>query len=279
MSVRNEEKSKIIVPLANFFSDEDLIKLDESLCIKRLESNEFEKLMKRTIGYYSVLKTALMDVEYVIEKKLDFVDSGTGSGFSFHLWKEDSPHMKNIVTALRLLIQGNVRTPTAFLLSSKSFYVSNTTPVTMYFVEPYFLSKEQVDGFLRLWKKLENVKREKPNLQFPINRFSRSFEEEYTENIIVDLMTAFESIVFRKGKAPRPYGRTIGIAIGMLIGESEKERTKIENDLKDAYDLRNNIVHGHLRKQTDGSIHEIDEESIDTVRDYLRIALKTLLEE
>ena len=49
-------------------------------------------------------------------------------------------------------------------------------------------------------------------------------------------IAALEPIVSgRVVDAPSPYGRTIGLAIGMLSGKNEAERKQIERKLNDAY--------------------------------------------
>jgi hypothetical protein len=97
----------------------------------------------------------------------------------------------------------------------------------------------------------------------------------------MDYMTAFESIVFGRGnRAPFPYGRAIGIAIGMLIGENEKERTKIEDVLNKAYEMRNTIAHGHLRRgQIEPYADPKTSDLFTSIENYLRRSLQRLLEE
>jgi hypothetical protein len=98
------------------------------------------------------------------------------------------------------------------------------------------------------------------------------------EEQLVYYIMAFESRVFgRQKKDAKPYGIAIGIAIAMLIGKDEKERTRIENDLTEAYELRNKIVHGHLREQLNPEKKMI--ELFDRVEDYLRRSLRKFVKE
>jgi hypothetical protein len=70
--------------------------------------------------------------------------------------------------------------------------------------------------------------------------------------MLIDYITTFESIAFRRcRRAPSPYRRAIGIAISMLIGANEKERSEIEKTLEGAYEMRNNLSYGHLMEVTE----------------------------
>jgi hypothetical protein len=264
-----------IVPLANFDSDVDLIRLDDNLCLRRINRSELEKLIKRASGYEDTLMTALLDVEYVIEKKMATVRK-------FGQWHEGSSYVRDIILALRIFKEGDVNTPTAFLLEStgKSYVVSNTSPLPRFFENPYFLKQKEINKFVELWKRLQSVEKEKPHLKFPLTQFTKAFEENFPEDVMVDFTTAFESLVFYGVKEPpRPYGKATGIAIGMLLGKNLKERTEIEKNLKKAYEVRNAVVHGHLRKRLHKYDYERGTQLILKVEDYLRRSLRTFLEE
>lgn len=142
--------------------------------------------------------------------------------------------------------------PTSFYVSAVSLYISNPYPKRNTSVGSYhILPKEQIGEFKALWKALKKADKKKAHLLFALSQFNRSFEDSSEEEFI-DYVTAFESIVFGRGtNAPSPYGRAIGIAIGMLIGKNEKERTLIEQKLNEAYEIRNKIAHGHLRHKLD----------------------------
>lgn len=124
------------------------------------------------------------------------------------------------------------------------------------------------------------MEEKKSYLSFPLDQFTKAFEENYPEDIIVDFMTAFESLVFHRVKeTTKPYGRVIGIAIGMLLGKNEKERTEIEKNLEAAYEMRNAVVHGHLRKKLRKYDDEHGTQLLFKVENYLRCSLRRFLEE
>jgi len=115
-----------IVPLAFFDSEVDEIRFDESLRVRRIDSTELRSLSNRALDYATTIERALLVVQFVIEKKV-IID--TSKNWTFD-WYEDAWHVTKIVRALRLLKEGYVETPTAFLFdsSNQTYAVSNQTP-------------------------------------------------------------------------------------------------------------------------------------------------------
>jgi len=266
-----------LVPLVNFNSDSDSIQLGNNLCLRRINRTELDDLINEALNNKFRLQNALEDAEYVIEKR---IKQETEEYFA---WDEHSPCVRNIVLALGLFKHDYVYTPTAFLLDSSetSFTVSNIHPLTIAFREhPYFLRHKEIEAFVELWSKLQNMKEEKLYLRFPLGKFEETLHlEDYPYDNLLKYMLAFESIVFRRGtEAPRPYGRAIGIAAGMLLGKNEKERTQIEKSLKRAYEIRDKLAHGHLLIKFDRLPEDYGHVESDA-HEYLRRTLRKLLEE
>jgi hypothetical protein len=263
----------VIVPILNFDCDRDRIKLDSSLSIRRTYTNEIENMVKK-FPRYPMLKSALNDTRFVIDKK----------GSSTEIYKENfSPETadaERITLAFRLLKVDKIWMPTSFYVSADSLYISNPAPVVKAEVGDYsFLPKEEIGEFKTLWKALKKIDTKKPQLVFALSQFNRSFED-FTEEKFVDYITSFESIVFGRGtNAPSPYGRTIGIAIGMLIGKNEQERTSIEQKLNEAYETRNKVVHGHLRYKLDDADYEARLNLLAFTKECLILSLRKLLKE
>jgi hypothetical protein len=267
-----------IVPLANFGSKVDLIRLDNTSCLRRIDDGELRKLKERVSVYRPNLENALFNVTYVIEKKL-------ASAKAFRLWNEGSPNVRNIILALRLLNPDAVGTPTSFLLSNDnaSFSVNNTSPFPVLAEKEYFLKGEEIACFELLWKKLKQVEKDKPYLTFPLFQFDRAvgaiiYDADSLDSL-VDCLTGLESLVFYKeGRTIEPAGRVIRIVIGMLLANNQSERTRIKETIAKAYEMRNAKVHGNVEK-----LEAYDEEDVNEtyreVEDYLRHSLKKLVEE
>jgi hypothetical protein len=272
--MKNKVKIVSMVPLVNFECEVNVIELDDNLCLRRITPEELNELIKRAPGYSFPLKNALADVNFVIEKKLsgDYIDYG-----------EFSPYVLNIVLALRLLKEGAIATPTAFRLSSdrKSYSVSEPSPRIR--IHPglsplYILKKDEISAFQVLWKKLQSLEEDRPHLLFSLEQFSKAFDELFPEDIFVDFISAFESLVFYKEKRTiEPAGKVIGIAIGMLLGKNQQERNRIKDIITKAYEIRNARVHGNLNKLKKHQ-HE-NGDLLSDLGDCLRKTLRKFVEE
>ena len=265
-----------LVPLALFDSDVDVINLSDNLCIRRTNHTELESLIKRAVGFQAALESVLFELEYVIEKKM-IIDTTKPW---FLPWKEDSVHVTDIVNALRLFKEGHVETPTAFLFDSENsvYGLSNETPSVRRFEDYYFLLQHEVESFKALWFKVQNLASEKSTLKFPLFHYNRAFYRDTDEEVLLDYLIAFESLIFGGEKnSIEPAGKVIGIAIGMLLGTDKKQRDKIKRTFVDAYKIRNAYVHGNLDKLTD--YKEIISEVTFCIEDYLRNSLRRFVEE
>ena len=235
----------VLVPILNFDCEETSVKLDETLLVRRAHTDEIENMIKQ-FPNYQMLKSALGDTKFLIEKR------GSSEEVSNMYFSPETADAQRIKTAFRLLNIDETSMPTSFYVSAVSLFISNPYPKRNTSVGSYHvLPKEQIGEFKALWKALKKADKKKPHLLFALSQFNRSFEDSSEEKFI-DYVTAFESIVFGRGtNAPSPYGRAIGIAIGMLIGKNEGERTLTEQKLNEAYEIRNKVAHGHLRHKLD----------------------------
>lgn len=269
-----KEKAVSIIPLINFDCDEDVIHLNGNLRLRRLAQGELSNFIGRVPGYRLPLEKALKNTNFVIERELfgDWED-----------WGEISPYARNIIRSLRLLKPETVESPTAFReYSDGRFDVSDATPLVR--AHPgldtrYVLKKEEIPRFKGLYNRLRNLKEEKPYLIFPLAQYAKALEESFPEDIIVDTMVAFEALIFYKVKeTPEPRGVAMGIAIGMLLGSTQKERKEIESVLREVYELRNALVHGNVER-FERLINERDSSVLLKAVHYLRMTLTKLLEE
>jgi len=122
------------------------------------------------------------------------------------------------------------------------------------------------------------VASEKQPLIFPLSHYNHAFYRDTDEEVLLDHLIAFESLIFGGEKSSiEPAGKVIGIAIGMLLGTDKKQRDQIKSILVNAYKIRNTYVHGNLDKFTD--YKEIISEITVCIEDYLRNALRRFVEE
>lgn len=232
----------VLVPVVNYDLATVRIQLTNTLAIRQISASELDTLMKHTPEYYRELNHAIGKAKFVIERRInpDKVDRY----WSYVVLEQTD----KINLALRVLGLEPMRMPVAFCLTIDSSYFENFMADHRTLEEKHhILTKDQILELKSVWRSLQGAEKKKPYLQFALSQFATSSGHSNEEKFI-DYITAFESIVFARGtNAPYPYGRAIGIAIGMLIGRSERERLSIEQRLNEAYEIRNKVVHGHLR--------------------------------
>lgn len=258
-----EGNPKSVVPLINFDSDERTIRLNDKLSITHIESPELENLLEEITSDVTSYVN-LLGAKYVIENR-----NITHSG------KDE----EDVVLALRLLKPGDVLVLAAFYLDERnrvSLRIYEDLNRRILPSTEYFLKSRETTDLIELWKKVRH-RTTKSHLEFPTYKFMESYENVWYEDKIVDYMVAFESLTFyKRNKAIQPAGEVIGIAAGMLLGKNHKERTKIKERMKTAYELRNAKVHGNIEKLS--KFENIKKLSMD-VEDYLRKALRRLIRE
>ena len=271
------KESTSLVPLNNFDSNIESLRLDDEICLRRISSDELKKLRYSNSGVHSMLWIALTDVKYVLEMSA-LVQIG---GETVILFDHKQPRVSNTILALRLLKTGDVTVSCGFLLDQKG-RVSGFTlpPLITPSHNPYFLKQAEIEALKDLRKSLQNVEKDKPYLRFPLFQFTRTFDWKFSVDRIVDFMTIFESIVFHnEAKSIEPAGKVIGISIGMLLGNNQKDRDEMKKMFIKSYSVRNARVHGNVKELKKlQRKHDIGKLS-GSMEDYLRRVLKKLIEE
>lgn len=265
-----KERLALVYILINFDGDEILLRLNETMSIKRIDETWLEDLLSQLADKFSITYPAfhqVHDAKFALEIR---------GGFENEKMKHD------VVLALELLKCEDLDVSGAILLENGKPRAVDLTPIklTRSKGKSYYLKKEETTLFMRLWRKIQLLDNGKPNLRFPLSQFSKALDQEHSEDRIVDCMTAFESIVFHnEPKSIEPAGKVIGTAIGMLLGNNQKDRDKIKEMFVKSYSVRNAKVHGNVKAlKTLQRKHDIDEVS-DFIEDYLRRVLTKFIEE
>jgi len=256
-----------IVPLINFDSDAGSVKFDEKLCLRRIEpselSNLIDKLTRDVTPYLSLLKA-----DYVLENKI--VPLST-------------KHWNDVILALKLLKLGDLQVLAAFHLNEEnriSLSIHDDLHRSTLALNPYFLKKEETTELTKLWERVQGMT-SKPYLSFPLRVFAEAYKKGASyDDRIVDYMVAFESLIFHgMDKTIEPAGKVMGIAVSMLLGIDQENRTKIKMTLKNAYEVRNAKVHGNVAKLKKLKAKSNVRLLSMNVEDYLRHALRRFIEE
>jgi len=264
-----------LVPLVNFDSDAEIVRFNDETILRRIDSAELQRLKKAFPPYQSFLLRALHNVKYALELNAEMIVEGK----AIPVFDINMPDVRETILSFRLLKTGDVTASCAFLLKQNQVAGLSESSLSFFPFSKnlYYLKKEEIPELKRIWEKVKNVKIEKPHLQFPLFRFNKTFESKAFENAIVEHIITFESLVFHEEeKSIEPAGKVVGIAIGMLIGNNEQERATIKKKLIKAYQVRNALVHGNLKKIKK---YQNDFKVSTEIEDYLRRALRKLVDE
>jgi hypothetical protein len=261
----NESKEPVaIIPLHFFDSDVELLRLNEGISLRTIDGKELQALKKRTRkGFGKTLELSLFDTKYVIENR---------TISARNLWA----HVDDMVLALRLLKTGDVKVSTAFFAEGEETAIGHRPG--LFHRTSYFLKNEEEESLRTLWKNVQEL-HTKPYLDYPIRNFMNAYDEVPLEDKVVDLIIALESLVFYQEESTiQSAGKVIGIAIGIMLGRDQEERSAIKNALIHAYRIRNARVHGNAEELKKWSKEEMERLSSE-IEDYLRRALRKFVEE
>ncbi|MCZ2808107.1 MAG: HEPN domain-containing protein [Candidatus Bathyarchaeota archaeon] len=143
----------------------------------------------------------------------------------------------------------------------------------------YELTKDEAEDFKAFYKEKEG---KLDDLKIALTRFNETYRREGIgerkyEDVFIDCCIAFESLFC---KDTRQKGEIIATGASMLLGKDNNEREDINNYLRKAYGVRNDIVHASLPISDSLKNRKIDDDLeifISKVEDYLRLCIKKLI--
>jgi hypothetical protein len=136
----------------------------------------------------------------------------------------------------------------------------------------YTLYLDEKENLIKIFKKLQGKDFNKDtSFRIACDRFRRSHYDQLPEDKLIDLFIGFEAL-FLKGSETRSKKEPLALGCSMLLGENNDGREEIKKDIKDAYILRNRIVHGSsLDKEETSDIAP-------KIEQYLRKSILLILE-
>jgi len=278
------------------------IHLGNDLLIRKITSSEIERIQEsRGTKDWPLDEDDRKEINFTLEKKIRMkmpasvlaIDRAAGVSLS-KVWQETLQQLINCVLAMRLFKQGAVGYKAAFLLVEGQPYAGAPYITHDFKVEPRHpsiwpifqalrseepafarltLNEKELKEYASFHKQISESKRRKEKWPIFIHYFSRMYEDRSDEEVLIDCMISFEALAFKGEKGPREKGTPLALAISMLIGNNAKEREKIKATIKEAYNLRNNIVHGKHFPESKPEIIRLCWET----EDYLRRSIKKLL--
>lgn len=147
----------------------------------------------------------------------------------------------------------------------------------------YELYYNEIDNLKRVLENINEIYLQKKiRLQIALSYFDKI----YGLTLVMDYMDVFINLMicsealFIDDKHFGNIGTIIGLGCSMLIGKNREERNKIKTDFKDAYSIRNKIIHGgdllSLNKRALNKFKNLKSLN-ENIAEYLRRAFQKLL--
>ena len=307
-----------IVPLVGFDCSKNIILLDERTAIQRINEHQINKMLNDIIDdkpiAWGCFDTALKNVKYALVRMISSSQvygpswQTYGETIEHQMWDETSPIITfDILTALRLLKAGSVKTCTAFLIDMTNGFchdVSNRGPTIRFSAydlhfSNYFLKDEQTIKLRQFFDFLNRIATKEYKIElfmhpetemshplgFALRQFRKIYEDSEIENMAISIWNAFEDLsknpAFRWHGKFLPYraskGETVSYAIANLLSIDKEDQNLMQGEIKKFYETvrcAKGVAHGGY-----GSIDFRSPESINLLREceeFLRLALQKL---
>jgi len=278
---------KSFAPLLGFSSELREIYLGKGVKIRRITKDEildlwnnspwFKALLEGNQMAFSIYTPLLYLIELTVEAQKKAPNEGVNVPFATMVFDK-------VVSALRLFKKGWISYPFIFeknvsqLASGTSYGMSGNLPhIPMTLT--YELTIDEAEDFKTFYKEIEA---KLDNSKIALTRFNETYRREGVgerkhEDVFIDCCIAFESLFC---KDTRQKGEIIATGASMLLGKDHKEREDINNYLRKAYRVRNDIVHASLPISDALKKREIDDDLgtfISKVENYLRLCIRKLI--
>jgi len=265
-----------------FYRTQGRFDLGNSVIVRKISGKELQEIQQR--GGRKGWPLDHFDIErigYTLEKKI--------SPRKPEAFDKAINQFQNVVLAMRLFKQGAIGYKAVFLLIDGRPYITHDfgviplhapiVPILKHLKEKSAVfalltfNENELAEFTPFYKLVsKRVGREK-KWPLPIRYFSRMYESKPYPDVLVDCMISFEALVFKGEKEEREKQTPLALAISMLIGKNSKEREKIKTTIKEAYKIRNDVVHGKHPRKSELEIATLCWET----EDYLRRSIRKLL--
>lgn len=147
--------------------------------------------------------------------------------------------------------------------------IKEKTPVFSLFT----LNEKELGEFSLFNKQVSRFGGEIRKWPLPIRYFTNMYRAGSYEDMLVNCMIGFEGLVFKGEKKERAKRTALALSTSMLLGRDSVEREKVKATIKEAYDVRNDIVHGQPPRKSQLQLATLCWE----IEDYLRRSIQTLL--
>jgi hypothetical protein len=200
-------------------------------------------------------------------------------------FEETTARVDEVVNAVRLYGAETVyysaiifRTPEWLFSDERVFHTRMLAHVPLV----YELDEAWLLDFSKFWQLLQTDRiRERNALVQAIRRFGYALERPFNEDRLVDFVITCESLFLSDSPAQGNLSNTLAQRVAYLLSNNTADRTNVFRNIKQAYKLRNAVVHASLRtiriKDEQGNPFEL-EQFLGIIQAYTHRALRLMIE-
>lgn len=279
---------KSVCLLLGFDAEAEEIDLGDGLKIRKISNDEILELWQRSTWFRGLAEISsefrFTPLRYALEWSLEVPKLVGDEKYEYRFADEE---FEKVVSALRLFKKGWVDYPfiveritlnlsSGLLLSMKHSKRGIMGSQTVHRARElsYRLSRKESEDFKQYYKK---AKRKIDCSDIPLRRFNETYQRQSDEDKIIDYMISFESL-FLARESPSEMGYKLAHRVSLLLGENEARKKEIFLEMKKAYTVRSDIVHG--RKIRSITIREKKlslSEFVQQIEEHLRLSIRVLL--
>jgi len=255
------------VPLQNFECETKKLVLEQDLEIHELTEREKERIVSRAINRSLENEIEAMRHRFAAIIKLSWAKGSLPA-------IDHRNKLDQLLTALRLFKAGGVGASIVYRSEPKwqPGHIVGGVGKDIYSVPVvgriYALDCREAKDFVEFWRWLHQQQPVSNNVEVAIRWFNHGFEDWIAEDRVISFVTAFESLFLRKGERKR---KNLVSRIPKILTNTVN-RTRVEKNVGDIWDLRSNVVHAE-RYQTSDTTRLMEIAEL-----YLRDAIKRYLE-
>ncbi len=269
---------KAVAPVAHFFPERDF-EIAEDIKVRRIM--DADKKLFSSIRF-ELLR--LVYCSYLIE--ITFETESTGVIDLEDLYKKARSKIYRVLSCLRLYKEGTTGTVLMFVFPDVIYPARSTIAETIPF-DPsttmnYHLSRDHIESFKEFYvdlsSKSANLDGNKERIiNLAIKRFNNSYERADHEDRLIDLIIGFEALLLPEKDE---LGLRLALRTAVMLEQDAGKRQDIYLNVKAAYRLRSDIVHGESvgRSIKVGTSNIVLENFVDKIQRYASRSILAMLD-
>lgn len=276
-------KMRAVIKLINFKCNVDEIRITENIRIRKIDERDFDIYRFIRSGEFY----AKHILEYFYEEKKIFGDYNLNDKEKNEIQLqsiENDEKIQGAIQTLRLLKKGRFYTGDYYEIHNPS--IISVSIIRQSIFNPqlirfpfYEFTKDDVIPLQELYEHLNKTYFNK-NSEFIISlrRFNDSLTRFRYDDKLIDMVIAFEALLFKSGENNELLYR-LKIRTAKLLRKEYSKRVDLIKKLTKIYKLRSSIVHGGKYKIDYNLIGECEDILRDALESYLRLNKKMNHEE